>query len=370
MHQNNPCHPSESWDPRRNWIPVFAGMTLVLVSMLLSACQHQKGNVPFVDNRDKFYNDKLTLVVRQGDNTLFVPSKECANNKFVIQNGDSLGTVARLCGTTVPELAQANNMTQPYRLQIGQVITVPTTALSNSLTEKTSIVTSFSEGYRDSYHSSRKEAVSAIPAGKPLPELPAYRPAQNEIAVSQLPDISTHSGLPASLPNALPAKSAPVESTPAVTTTPAPQAETPPLAITAVPEKKSEPVKEKESDSFAWPVQGEVVTKFGDKKDGVENDGISIAASAGDSVKASRTGTVVYTGNALKGYGNMVILRHEGGWLTAYSHLKQANVKIGQAVKQGEVIGTVGTTGYVSKPQLHFVIRQGKQAVDPLAHLG
>lgn len=120
---------------------------------------------------------------------------------------------------------------------------------------------------------------------------------------------------------------------------------------------------------FAWPVRGVVVSKFGPKSGGLYNDGINISAHEGEAVKASEDGVVAYVGNELKGYGNLIIIKHSGGWITAYAHLRQSLVKRGQKVAKGIKIGSVGMTGNVTSPQLYFGLRKGRDAVNPENYL-
>ncbi len=120
---------------------------------------------------------------------------------------------------------------------------------------------------------------------------------------------------------------------------------------------------------FSWPIHGDVVSTFGPKSGGLYNDGIKIKAAEGSEVKASESGVVAYVGNELKGYGNLVIVKHSGGWITAYAHLKSSSVKRGQKVKKGEGIGRVGATGNVQYPQLYFGLRKGRDAVNPQNYL-
>jgi murein DD-endopeptidase MepM/ murein hydrolase activator NlpD len=120
---------------------------------------------------------------------------------------------------------------------------------------------------------------------------------------------------------------------------------------------------------FIWPVRGEIISTFGPKGAGKSNDGINIAAAEGEPIKAAADGQVVYAGNQLKGYGNMIIIRHSGDWVTAYAHAKDILVRDGDNVVRGQVLGSVGNTGGVGTAQLHFGIRQGKKPVDPLKML-
>ncbi len=120
---------------------------------------------------------------------------------------------------------------------------------------------------------------------------------------------------------------------------------------------------------FSWPIYGEVISKFGPKSGGLYNDGINIKAAEGDAVKAAEDGVVSYAGNELKGYGNLVIVKHSGGWITAYAHLSKISVKRGQKVTKLGKIGEVGSSGNVGSPQLYFGLRKGRDAVNPENYL-
>ena len=133
------------------------------------------------------------------------------------------------------------------------------------------------------------------------------------------------------------------------------------------PAPAGDPLPALKPDSpFIWPVDGKVVSKFGPAKDNQRNDGINIAAPVGAPVKASAPGVVAYAGNELRGFGNMVLLRHADGWVTAYAHNSSLLVQKGDKVGQGQTIARVGSSGNVDTPQLHFELRKGTKAVDPL----
>jgi murein DD-endopeptidase MepM/ murein hydrolase activator NlpD len=116
---------------------------------------------------------------------------------------------------------------------------------------------------------------------------------------------------------------------------------------------------------FAWPVQGQVISAFGPKPGGLQNDGINIAAARGAPVRAAGHGVVVYAGNELRGFGNLLLVRHGDGWMSAYAHLDEMLVERGAEVQRGQQIGRVGQTGSVASPQLHFELRHDGRAVDP-----
>ena len=117
--------------------------------------------------------------------------------------------------------------------------------------------------------------------------------------------------------------------------------------------------------SFFWPVSGNVISNFGAASNGERNDGINISAPMGTPIHAAASGTVTYSGNELKDYGNLVLIKHEGGYVTAYAHADRLIVSRGDVVSRGQVIGYSGNTGDVSSPQLHFEIRHDTQPVNP-----
>jgi len=131
----------------------------------------------------------------------------------------------------------------------------------------------------------------------------------------------------------------------------------------------SPPVVIAPAQKFLWPVQGRVISPFGQRPGGGRNDGINIAARPGSSIHAADAGTVTYVGNELKGYGNLVLIQHDNGYITAYAHAERIDVARGERVARGQVIGSAGETGDVSEPQLHFELRVGTRPVDPTPYL-
>jgi murein DD-endopeptidase MepM/ murein hydrolase activator NlpD len=123
------------------------------------------------------------------------------------------------------------------------------------------------------------------------------------------------------------------------------------------------------SMSFRWPAKGRIIAGFGPKTNGQTNDGINIALPEGTPIKAAEDGVVAYAGSELKGYGNLVLVRHADGYVTAYAHAKELMVKRGDPIKRGQTIARSGQTGNVDAPQLHFEIRKGPSPIDPMPHL-
>jgi len=123
-------------------------------------------------------------------------------------------------------------------------------------------------------------------------------------------------------------------------------------------------------NSFRWPVRGRVVSGFGTKPDGGNNDGIDLAVPQGTSVMAAENGVVAYAGNELKGYGNLILIRHANNWVSAYAHNEEILVKRGDKVRRGQIIAKAGATGSVNQPQVHFELRKGSRPVDPTKFMG
>ena len=136
--------------------------------------------------------------------------------------------------------------------------------------------------------------------------------------------------------------------------------------------KKKPPILKKnfnKKSMFIWPVKGELISEYGKSNDGFFNDGININSKLNQEVSASNEGVIIYSGNEIPGYGNLILIKHSQNWITAYAHLGKVSVEKGEKVKKGQIIGLVGKTGNVRKPQLHFEIRKGKEAVNPLKYL-
>jgi murein DD-endopeptidase MepM/ murein hydrolase activator NlpD len=141
---------------------------------------------------------------------------------------------------------------------------------------------------------------------------------------------------------------------PATPARPAAAGVTPPPAASASPSDVQ--IASAGRGRFTWPVRGQILSTFGPKGPGQRNDGLNIASNAGQRVAAAAPGEVVFAGE-LPGFGNLVLLKHDGGWVTAYAHLSKLGVKMRDRVAQGQEVGQVGQTGLVDRPQLHFEIR-------------
>lgn len=247
-----------------------------------------------------------------------------------VQRGNTLYSLARKNGVPLRALIAANGIKPPYALAVGQKLKLPL-ALTHTVRRGET-----GYGISRAYGVNLTALMRANGIRKPY-----------TLAVGQV----------LKLPGG--AKPAPRTQT-ASASTPAP-ARGRTVALPAPPARSA--------SGFGWPVEGQLASRFGPKEGGLHNDGINILAGRGTPVRSADAGVVVYASNALEGYGNLLLLKHSGGWLTAYAHNERLLVNKGDSVKKGQVIARVGDTGGVTEPQLHFEIRKGRRALDPLDYL-
>jgi murein DD-endopeptidase MepM/ murein hydrolase activator NlpD len=229
-----------------------------------------------------------------------------------VNRGDTLLSIAHRNHISVAELARANGLESNAKLKLGMKITVPA-------------------------HGG-VAATAAAPAAVVVAPVAATAPATKVAAVEPVQKVRL-------------------------------------AQATATPEEvlADQPVKAAEATgalpTFRWPVRGRVITSYGAKTNGKQNDGINVAVPEGTPIKAAEDGVVAYSGNELKGYGNLILVRHANGYVTAYAHASELMVKRGDTIKRGQVIAKSGQSGEVGSPQLHFEIRKGSTPVDPLQFL-
>jgi murein DD-endopeptidase MepM/ murein hydrolase activator NlpD len=348
----------------------------LLVAVLASACARTGPPAPVVDRRAQPVETRQTA--RPGT------AVETVAGQYFVKPGDTVYSVAKLHGLPVRSLIEGNGLTPPYALEPGRELRLP--ALRLHVVERGDTLYGVSRKYNVSMASlARGNGLAepytiqigqrlALPAsaadtrGAPLP--------RERIVGTILPTPATPGSgpagvaLPAAPQGQVVAEKLDVAKPEAGTAVAPAKSDAPPTQVAASPPAPpSVPAGTGEAKGFVWPVAGQVTSRFGPKDGGLHNDGINIAAKQGTPVRAAASGTVAYAGNELKGYGNLVLVRHAGGWMTAYAHNAELLVKRGDAVKQGQAIARAGATGSVREPQLHFEIRRGSQAVDPLAHL-
>jgi murein DD-endopeptidase MepM/ murein hydrolase activator NlpD len=248
-----------------------------------------------------------------------VAAAPAPSSVHIVNRGDTLMSISRRNNVPVAELAKANNLDQSAKLSLGMKLTVP--------------------GSKSAAAAPVAQPVAAAPV---QPVAPVAAPATKVAAAGGPPQSARLASATTNV----------VEEKPVVE-----QASVKPSEATgALP-------------TFRWPVRGKVITTYGAKTNGKSNDGINLAVPEGTPVKAAEDGVVAYSGNELKGYGNLVLVRHSNGYVTAYAHASELMVKRGDTIKRGQIIAKSGQSGEVGSPQLHFEIRKGSSPVDPLQFL-
>jgi murein DD-endopeptidase MepM/ murein hydrolase activator NlpD len=234
---------------------------------------------------------------------------------YKVQAGDTPSSIAAKTGVSVKALIARNDL-KPPRLKVGEVLYLP----KGSKPAAAAVAAAPKKSVAPAVQVVKTTPIA--PPGKPqAPTKPQAASAADEDVVGQNRQVASNQELPA-------------------------------------PEPMS-------GNSFRWPVQGRIISEFGTKPDGGHNDGINVAVPAGTSVKAAENGVVAYAGDELKGYGNLVLIRHSNNWVSAYAHNEEILVKRGDQVRRGQVIAKAGRTGQVNQPQLHFELRKGSRPVDP-----
>lgn len=233
---------------------------------------------------------------------------DASGSKVTMKPGMTLYGLARSHHLTVQQLASANNIKPPYVVPLGRVLTIPaaTAAAKPVIAKDDAQIADNSDQITDDSGKSASTPIIKKPAPLALPKEPAADIATTETPVDANPQLA-----------------------------------------------------------LRWPLRGKIISGFGPKQNGLKNEGINIAVPEGTNIQAAESGVVAYAGNELKGYGNLVLIRHEGGYVTAYAHAAKLLVKKGDIVKRGAVIAVAGQTGAVQSPQLHFEVRKGATALDP-----
>jgi murein DD-endopeptidase MepM/ murein hydrolase activator NlpD len=270
------------------------------------------------------------------------PSASYASGpRVTVQQGDTLSSLSQRYGVPIGTIQAANNLADA-RLRPGQVLVMPGANMAGATRTASN--------------------TPVAPVTPPAPVAPAPAPTTQTANVPAAPAMPA---MPATRKVSTTTISAPADGA-------APQSAPTASAAsgTSVTSNGQLPTPEPLSgNSFRWPVKGRIISGFGTKPDGGHNDGVNIAVPQGTPVKAAENGVVAYSGSELKGYGNLVLVRHANNWVSAYANNEQLLVKRGDKVSRGQVIAKAGTSGSVTEPQVHFELRKGSRPVDPTQYM-
>ncbi len=234
----------------------------------------------------------------------------------VVQNGDTAYNIARRYNMTPAELAERNNLESPDKIRLGQRLNVGAQAASAQTSSQATIS-------QNAGSSATQVSAAPVPSSRPTQAASTNNASIQTVSVN--PNAQSGGALPE-------------------------------------PEAMS-------SSQFRWPVRGRIISPFGPKTNGANNDGINISVPEGTSIKAAENGVVAYAGNELEGFGNLILIRHQNDFVTAYAHSRDILVQRGDRVRRGQVIARAGQTGSVDTPQLHFELRQSSRPIDPIPHM-
>ena len=399
--------------------PIFYNKFLLLILILFStSCLQEpakiinRSTVKFNKN-NQFNQEKYRNIVQKKADKKDISSeqevvkldkkassfeKEIAKDAVIVQQGETLYSIAKKNGVPLRDLIDTNNLEPPYALKAGSAIKIPfpnyhesregetlysisrmydmkvndVIALNNlkfpypiypgdkikivkdknKKSEKNPQLASDSKAKKENNIKPSEEKAKEIVEKKNSKEIEKYGFKPSEVRALELAKRNDSSRTAQNIIN--PSKNEIVETK---------------LSINKPIDKDSIKKIANKTNRFSWPVRGEVISKFGPKSAGLYNDGINIKAKDGQAVSSSEDGIVAYVGSELKGYGNLVIVKHSGGWISAYAHLKNSVVAIGQKIGKGQKIGNVGNSGKVKFPQLYFGLRKGRDAVNPENYL-
>lgn len=284
-----------------------------------------------------------------------VPSAtEVKGGSYVVKRGQTLSHVARATGAGIDAIAAANGIEPPFAVHPGRRLKIPGGRyhLVGKGESGIAIARAYGVDWSRVATLNHLQETYLLRAGQRL-----LIPSEKEVAKMTLEqraaafrididDLVTGSE-PALAARAAPAP--PVRSAARAL---------PPTVAVAAPAQSF-------AGRFAWPLAGKIIRRFGQLAGGVRNDGIDIATPVGMPIRAAADGVIAYAGR-LAGFGQLVLIRHGDGWLTAYGHAQSLAVRRGQAVSRGDVIGLAGASGNAPQPQLHFEVRNGRRPVDPL----
>ncbi len=278
------------------------------------------------------------------------------NNTYSVAEGDTLFDIANKFNIDPMNLAKANNLKAPYNVHQGQILKLPTendvtSADQQNQTQTVMYAPVNLDGNSDKdmkelddrFDKMMKiDVTKSDPKAEKIANTKGFNQQAKDLSAPKITSTATGSKITKDS-----SKAAAVPS--------------------AIVEKKAP----NSSGKMVRPLDGKVISKFGDNLDGIPNDGINIKAPAGSPVKAISDGEIIYAGNNLdESFGNVVVVQHKDGVISSYAHLKDINVKKGAKISAGQKIGSVGKTGDVSNPQLHLEIMKNNTPENPEKYIG
>lgn len=283
----------------------------------------------------------------------------------IVKKGDSIASIARKYGMDKRELIRTNGLESPYRIVKGQRLLVRPHKTKSAMQEDTydeEMPATEEVGNVPDEDDVQVKPLAPVP-GVPLPGIMGGSGSKGAVVSEGRMNPEVDDEAEGEEAQESPSKRRYDEDNidEAESRTPKPRNIDQPSSMPAAPAAASD---------YTWPAQGEIIREFNPSGKGkAQNDGINIAAKKGAPVVAANNGVVAHAGNQLRGFGNVVLVKHDNGTMTVYAHLDKVSVKKGDIVSGGQKLGTVGQTGTVKESQLHFEIRKGRKPIDPSEYL-
>jgi murein DD-endopeptidase MepM/ murein hydrolase activator NlpD len=262
------------------------------------------------------------------------------DGSYTVKKGDSLYALALQLHVPMTELQQANGITDVRKVRPGAVLKVPASAVAALPTAS-----------QPSVAAATSETTTKVPATIVAAETARTIPSTTQPVILNSKKVASIEMPKSDAPTTDAA--APVAPVEKGAVEKGPQVAAAGTAAGAVIGK------------LRWPAKGKVIGSFGPRPDGTHNDGVNLSVPVGTEIHAAESGVVAYSGSELKGYGNLILVRHDNGWITAYAHNEELLAKRGDKVKRGQILAKAGKSGQVDQPQVHFELRQGSKPVDP-----
>lgn len=318
----------------------FSGkiLYLLLLSAIIS-CSQKKPAAIVINSHNKYSKENSRNKKYNTGNE--IKPANSAGGSVIVGSNDTVYSIAQRNNVPIRELIKENNLTPPYNLRKGSKIILPKATYHQVVSGDTlySVSRTYNMNINDLIRINDLDYPYNIKVGSKL------RITGSRKEVKPNPETNNKDEEKTAIKNLDNKKK---------------EKESPRIEIA-----EEEKVIVSKENKFIWPVSGKIISKFGYKAGGLYNDGVNIKAKTGEPVHATEDGTIAYVGNELRGYGNLIIMKHSSGWISAYAHLDKFEVKRGDKVKKDHIIARVGSSGNVDTPQLYFGIRKGREAVNP-----
>ena len=342
-------------------------LTILLLALVMQSCSQKPAKI--INRNQNVYdknNQQNKIKYLDKNNKNINRQNDEGDKKIVVESGETLYSVAKKHSVVLRDLIEANKLTPPFVLKAGSTLIIPKPIYHEVKNSDTlySISREHQINIDQLYQLNNLNRDSNIKVGQKIRITKFIENAINQSNNDNLVESNGKSTQDNIIKNKNYSTNNTVEFANKISTKPNPKINESNEGDSRIIENSLDKV-----NHFIWPLKGEVVSQFGPKQGGLYNDGINIKAIQGSIIKTSDAGIVAYVGNELKSYGNLIIIKHKNGWISAYAHLSKISVQNGQKIQPETAIGEVGKSGNVKFPQLYFSLRKGRDAVNPENYL-